>query len=338
MTRPETARPRPRVFVARRIPEVGMRSLEAACDVDCWEGDLPPAPSEIRRRIRDCDGLLSLLTDVVDAEVLDAAARLRVVSNFAVGYDNIDVKAATARGVKVGNTPGVLTEATADCALALMLAASRRIVEGDRYARDGRWKTWEPIGHIGQDVVGGTVGVFGMGRIGFAFAKRCRFGFDMNVIFTARRETEWTARAVAELGGQRVEFDELLARSDFLSLHASMNPESRRVFDRNAFAKMKPTAVFVNTARGGLVDETALAEALATGRIFAAGLDVTDPEPPHLDNPLLKLPNVAIAPHLASATVRTRNRMAELAAENLLAGLFDRPMPSCVNLTELNAR
>jgi glyoxylate reductase len=266
---------------------------------------------------------------------LSGAPRLKVVSNFAVGYNNIDVAAASRRNIRVGNTPGVLTDATADTAVALMLAAGRRIVEGDRFARSGRWKTWEPIGHVGADFVGATLGVVGMGRIGFGVAKRCRFAWDMRILFTNRGANEATAAAERELQARLVSFDELLRESDFVSVHAGLNDESRNLFDAKAFAQMKSTAVLVNTARGAIIVENDLCDALERGTIFAAGLDVTDPEPPSTDSRLLKMENVVVAPHLASATAKTRNRMAELAADNVLAALEERPMPSCVNLDRL---
>jgi glyoxylate reductase len=325
----------PRVFVSRRIPRSGLDKLQAACELEVWPGDLPPPAAVLRDKAKDADGLLVLLTDAVDGELLRAAERLKVVSNFAVGFNNIDVAEATRLGVKVGNTPGVLTDATADCAVALMLAAARRIVEGDRHARAGRWKTWEPVGFIGADLVGKTLGVYGMGRIGFAVAKRCRAAWDMRVVFTNRSTNEWTARAEAELEARRTSLEELLADSDFVTLHAGLNDDSCGVFDAAAFARMKPTTVFVNTARGGLVVERDLCDALERGKIFAAALDVTDPEPPASEDRLFKLDNLVMAPHLASATTLTRNRMADLAAENVLAALEGRPMPSCVNAEAL---
>jgi len=326
----------PRVFVSRRIPKAGLDLLQHACELEVWPGELPPPAAVLREKSQDADGLLVLLTDRVDAELLQLAKRLKVVSNFAVGVDNIDVAAATRRGVKVGNTPGVLTDATADCSVALMLAAGRKLVAGDRFAREGRWKTWEPTGHIGVDFVGKAIGVFGMGRIGFQVAKRCRFGWEMDVHFTNRSSNEWTSRAEKELAAKRVEFDELLATSDFVSVHAGLNDETRGLFSKEAFARMRPTAVFVNTARGGIVVESDLCDALERGVIFAAGLDVTDPEPPNPNSRLFQLDNVVVAPHLASATIQTRNRMAVTAAENLLAALEGRPMPSCVNLAALS--
>ena len=319
---------KPKVFVSRRIPEAGLARIRAACDAEIWPNPLPPSAETLRAKVADVEGLLSLLTDRVDTTLLEAAPKLKVVSNYAVGFNNIDVPAATARGVSVGNTPNVLTDATADMAVALLISAARRIVESRNYATAGQWKTWEPLGHIGQDLLGKTLGVVGMGRIGYAMARRCQRGWDMRVVYHDARPSELAER---ELSARRVSFDELLGESDFITVHADLNDTTRGMFDASAFRKMKPTAVFVNTARGPLVVERDLIEALRTGRIFAAGLDVTDPEPPLPDNPLLSLPNAVVAPHIASATVSSRNGMAEIAADNLLAGLAGKPLRAWVN-------
>jgi glyoxylate reductase len=271
---------------------------------------------------------VSLLTDRVDAALLDAAPRLRVVSNFAVGFNNVDVPACTARGVAVGNTPGVLTDATADIAVTLLLAAARRLGESATDAKAGRWLTWEPLGWLGQDLGGKTLGIVGMGRIGFATAKRLHHGWGMKVLYTARSPKP---EADAELKATRVELDELLAASDYVSVHADLNPTTKGLFGAEQFRKMKRTAVFVNTSRGPLVDQPALAEALRGGTIFAAGLDVTDPEPLPPDHELFELPNCVIAPHVASATVGTRDAMARLCAANLVAGLRGEALPHWVN-------
>ena len=317
-----------KVFVSRVIPAAGLDRVREFCDADVWTDQLPPPADVLRRKIAECEGLLSLLTDRIDGPLLDAAPRLRVVSNYAVGYNNIDVPAATARGVAVGNTPGVLTDATADMAFALLISASRRIVESEKYAVAGQWKTWEPMGHIGQDLAGRTVGIVGMGRIGYAMAQRCRGGWGMRVLYHDQRSNEQAER---DLGAERVPLDRLLAESDFISVHADLNDTTRQMFNAAAFAKMKPTAVFVNTARGPLVVEADLAAALQKGTIFAAGLDVTDPEPPLAGNPLVGLRNCIVAPHIASATVSSRNAMAEIAADNLIAGLKGEPLRAWVN-------
>jgi len=271
---------------------------------------------------------VSLLTDKIDAALLDVAPRLRVVSNFAVGFNNIDVPAATARGIAVGNTPGVLTDATADMAFCLLIAAARRVVEGHQYTLSGKWKTWEPLGHLGQDLAGRTVGIVGMGRIGYAMARRCHLGWDMKVLYYDVYKSE---KAEKDLGARQVDFDTLLRESDFVSVHTDLNEKTTGMFGAEQFKKMKRTAIIVNSARGPLIDQKALYQALHSGTIFAAGLDVTDPEPPSLDDPLLTLPNVVIAPHIASATVGTRNAMAEICANNLIAGLTGQKLPAWVN-------
>jgi glyoxylate reductase len=319
---------RPKVFVSRRLPEAGLRRMAAVCALDVWPDRLPPPADVLGAAAADADGLVTLLTDRVDAALLDAAPRLKVVSNYAVGYNNIDVAAATARGVAVGNTPGVLTDATADLALALLLAAARRLVEGSLDAKAGRWLTWEPTGYLGQDLRGRTLGVVGMGRIGFALAQRCHAAFDMQILYCGPRRHE---RADLDLQATYTDFDSLLRASDFVSVHASLNDSTRGLFGAEQFAKMKRTAVFVNTARGGHVDQRALYEALKSGTIFAAGLDVTEPEPLPADDPLYSLPNCVIAPHIASATVGTRDAMAEICAENLIAGVTGQPLPAWVN-------
>jgi glyoxylate reductase len=311
-----------------------LQLLAATCDLEVWPERLPPSTEQLRERVKNCDGLLSLLTDRVDAALLDASPRLKVVSNMAVGFNNIDVQACTERGIPVGNTPGVLTEATADIAVTLLLAAARRLGESCQDAREGRWLTWEPLGWLGADLVGRTLGIVGMGRIGFATAKRLHHGWGMRVIYTAR-----TAKPDADqqLGATRVEFDTLLAESDFVSVHVDLNPTTKGLFGAAEFAKMKRSAVFVNTARGPHVDQVALAEALRSGTIFAAGLDVTEPEPLPANHELYTLPNCVIAPHIASATFDTRNAMATRCAQNLLAGLTGQPLPYCVN-PEVEAR
>jgi glyoxylate reductase len=319
---------RPKVFVSRRIPDEGLNAIKAVCDVDLWPSQLPPPADVLRERVKNCDGLVSLLTDRIDGHLLDAAPQLKVVSNYAVGFNNVDVPACTARGVCVGNTPGVLTDATADIAVTLMLAAARRIGEGAADAKAGKWLTWEPLGWLGQDLTGRTLGIVGMGRIGFAAAKRLHHGWNMKVIYT---EQVPRPEADKEFGAKRVELDELLAQSDFISAHVDLNPSTKGMFGAAQFKKMKRTAVFVNTARGPLVDQAALAEALRSGTIFAAGLDVTEPEPLPPDHELYKLPNCIIVPHIASATVETRNAMARLCANNLLAGVHGEPLPTWVN-------
>lgn len=319
---------KPRVFVARRLPTIGLDLIAPHCEADIWPDMLPPSAEILRERVRDCEGLISLLTDRVDEELLASAPKLRVVSNFAVGVNNIDLKAASRRGIRVGNTPGVLTEATADIAVTLLLAACRRLGESATDAREGRWTTWDPLGWLGQDLVGRTLGVVGMGRIGQATARRLHFGWGMKVIYTARSPKP---EADKELKATQVSLDRLLEQSDFVSVHTDLNAETKGLFGKAEFDRMKSTAVFVNTSRGPIVDQDALGEALRKGTIFAAGLDVTDPEPLPSTHPLFSLANCVIAPHIASATVHTRNEMARICAENLIQGLKGERMTSCVN-------
>jgi glyoxylate reductase len=325
---PDVEAGRPRVFVARRIPEEGLVAIAADCDADVWQDDLPPPRDELLRRVAGCDGILTLLTDRVDDELLDAAGPgLRVVSNYAVGYDNIDVAACARRGVAVGNTPGVLTETTADLAWALLMAAARRLPEGDRYVRAGNWKTWGPLLLLGPDVNGATIGIVGFGRIGQAVARRAQ-GFGMEILYhdVARLPDEVTD----SLGASYVSLDELLTRSDFISLHVNLTAETRHLINATTLAAMKPTAVLVNTSRGPVVDQAALAAALRDGVIWAAALDVTDPEPIPMDDPLVGLDNCLIVPHIASASRATRGKMAAMAAANLLAGVRSQPLPTPV--------
>lgn len=320
---------RPRVFVTRIIPDEGLDPLREACEVDLWMDELPPPREELLRRVAGVDGLLSLLTDRVDEELLDAAGpQLKVVSNFAVGFDNIDVPALTRRKVPAGNTPGVLTETTADLAFALLMAAARRIPEGVDYVRAGQWRTWGPMVLMGVDVHGATLGIVGFGRIGREMARRGR-GFGMRVLYHDVHPA--TAEEEAELGATRVGMDELLRASDFVSLHTNLTPETHHLIDAAALRAMKPSAVLVNTSRGPVVDPDALSEALRSGEIFAAGLDVTDPEPLPADHPLVGLPNCVVVPHIASASTVTRGRMAAMAAANLLAGVRGDRLPTPVN-------
>jgi len=318
---------RPKVYVTRRIPDRAFEILGEHAEIKVWDSDLPVPREILLEEVADADGLLCLLTEKVNAELLDAAPCLKVVSNMAVGFDNIDVAECTRRGIPVGNTPAVLTEATADLTWALLLAAARRIRESIDYVREGRWITWGPMLLLGQDVYGATIGIIGMGRIGTAVARRAK-GFNMRILYHNVRRNE---AAESELGAVFVDLDTLLRESDFITIHTDLNPSTRRLINREAFAKMKPTAVLVNAARGPIVDTEALYEALKEGRIFAAALDVTDPEPLPADHPLLQLPNCTVVPHIGSATVTTRSRMAEIAALNVLAGLRGERLPSCVN-------
>ncbi len=320
---------RPKVFVARVIPDDGIRPVVEACDARVWEDEQPPTREELLRAIEGCDGVLTLLTDRVDDEFLDRAGPgLKVVSNYAVGFDNVDVAACTRRGVAVGNTPGVLTDTTADLAFALLMAAARRIPEGDRYVRVGRWKTWGPMLLLGPDVHGATLGIVGFGRIGQAVARRA-MGFGMTILYhdVARAD----AAVETAFGATFVPLEDLLARSDFVTLHVNLTAETRHLMNAERLGWMKSSAVLVNTSRGPVVDPRALYEALRDGVIFAAALDVTDPEPIPTDDPLLTLDNCLVVPHIASASRATRGKMAAMAAANLLAGVRGERLPTPVN-------
>ena len=313
---------RPLVFVTRALPGPALPRLAEVARVDTWPGDLPPPYDELRARAAAADGLIALLTDRVDAALIAAAPRLRVISNYAVGYDNIDLAAAAARGIAVGHTPGVLTETTADLAFALLLAAARRIAEGDRFVRDGRWRTWGPQLLLGHDLHDATLGVVGFGKIGQAVARRA-LGFSMRVLYTTRGDPDAGAQGL----GERAELDELLPRSDFVSLHVPLTAATRHMIGERELRMMKPTAVLVNTARGPVVDQAALVHALEEGWIAGAGLDVMEEEPLPPGDPLLRAPNAVLLPHIGSASHATRARMAAMAVDNCIAGLRGEPLP-----------
>ncbi|HSN77781.1 MAG TPA: D-glycerate dehydrogenase [Anaerolineae bacterium] len=318
---------KPQVLLTRRIPQPGLDLLAEQCDVDLWDSDLPIPRDVLLQRIGDKVGLLCLLTERIDDELLDAAPRLKVVSQMAVGVDNIDVPACTRRGIPVGNTPGVLSETTADLTWALLLAAARRVVEGVEYVRAGQWITWSPTALLGPDVHGATLGIVGFGRIGQALARRAS-GVDMRILYHSRQRKPEAEQA---MGASYVDLDTLLAQSDFVSLHVSLTPETTHLIDRATLSKMKATAILLNVARGGVVDHDALVDALRNGVIAYAALDVTEPEPLPADHPLVHMPNCIVVPHIASASIATRTRMAVMAAENLLAGVRGEALPNCVN-------
>lgn len=314
------------VFVTRQMPDEILNMLRAECEVSVWPHDEPPVPrAELLSNARDAHGLYTMLTDKIDAELFDAAPHLKVVSQMAVGFDNIDTQEATRRKIPVGHTPGVLTDTTADFAFTLLMAAARRVMEGVDYIRAGKWQTWIPFELTGQDVHGATLGLVGMGRIGSAVAKRAR-GFDMRVIYY-----DVMPNVPQVEGATRVSLDELLAQSDFVSVHTPLTPETHHLINADTLKKMKRTAVLINTSRGPTVDPMALYDALKHGVIAAAALDVTEPEPLPPDHPLMTLPNCIITPHIASASVATRMKMATLAVNNLLAGLKGERLPHCAN-------
>lgn len=315
---------RPRVFVTRRIPEVGIDLLRQHFDVEVWPGDRPADRSTVLSKISGCVGVLTLLSDQVDAAFMDAAGdQLKVISNFAVGYNNIDCQAAQQRGIRIGNTPDVLTDATADMAMCLLLAAARHLRAGIDAVCTGKWFSWEPLGYMGIDLAGKTLGIVGAGRIGAAVARRCHGGWGMRVVYTSRSDK---SSIMAESRATRVELAELLRCSDFVSVHCDLNPSTQRMFNRSLFSQMKPGSVFVNTSRGGVVDQDALYEALVNGPLMAAGLDVTDPEPLDPAHPLVSLPHCVIAPHVGSATHEARNAMSRIAADNIIAAWLGKRM------------
>jgi len=319
---------KPKVFVSRLIDREALDMIAEVAEIEVWRDELPPPYEVLLKKVKDVDGLLSLLSDRVDITLMDAAPKLKVISNLAVGYDNIDITEATKRGIQVGNTPGVLTETTADIAFALLMATARRVVEADRHVRKGQWKTWGPMILLGQDIHHATLGIIGLGRIGIEVAKRAR-GFNMNVLY---HDVVRNEEAERQLGVKYIsELNELLSTSDFISVHVPLLPGTHHLIGASEFALMKPTAVFINTSRGPVVDQMALYEALRSGKIFAAGIDVTEVEPISTDDPLLTLENVVITPHIASASVHTRKNMAMMAAENLIAGLRGEVLPNCVN-------
>ena len=319
---------RPKAYITRKIPSEALDIIAASCDYRIWDSEGEPIPRDVlEAEIGDVDGVLTLLTERVDRHLLDAAPRLKVVANMAVGYDNIDVAECTRRGIVVTNTPGVLTETTADLAFALILAAARRVTEAERYLRQGQWKTWSPMLLTGVDVHGATLGIVGLGRIGEAVARRAR-GFSMRVLYanrSARPEVE------AALGIERRGLDELLKSSDFVSIHVPLNDSTRHLIGERELNLMKPTAVLVNTSRGPVVNERDLYRALKDRRIFAAGLDVFDTEPIRSDNPLLELDNVVLLPHIGSASIATRTQMAVMAARNLTQVLAGQTPQNPVN-------
>jgi glyoxylate reductase len=318
----------PKVFITRVIPEKGLEIIRREFDVEIWPDPIPPPYETLLQRGKGIDGLLCLLTDRIDGDLMDAIGpQVKVISQMAVGYDNIDITAATERGIPVGNTPGVLTDTTADFAWALLMAAARRIVEGDKFTRAGQWKTWGPIDFLGPDITGATLGIIGFGRIGQGMAKRA-LGFDMRVLYF---DKSYHPEAEQLYGAQFADLNTVLRESDFVSLHTVLSEETYHFMNEARLRKMKPSGVLINTARGPVVDSSALYRALSSGTIAYAALDVTEPEPIRQGDPLLSLDNIIIAPHIASASYQTRNKMAVMAAANLIAGLKGKHLPHCVN-------
>ncbi len=325
-----------RVFVTRPIAQSALGRLARQVRVDLWDDEMPPPADELLRRARRADAVLSMVTDRFDAATIAALPTLRAISNLAVGVDNIDLAAATRAAIAVGHTPGVLTEATADLAFGLLMAAARRIVEGDRYVRAGHWRTWTPRTMLGRDVHGATLGIIGWGAIGRAMARRAA-GFAMRVLYlpspnAARAGSRPAAHAESGVSGaEPADLKRLLAESDCVSIHVPLSEATRHLIGAAEFAAMKPSAILVNTARGAVVDQQALLYALRTGRIAGAALDVTDPEPIDRRDPMLELPNVVVTPHIGSASHATRTRMAEMAVDNLLDVFAGRLPRHCAN-------
>ena len=319
---------KPRVFVTRRIMQEALDFIDQHSDMEVWPDEEPPSPEVLGERVAAADGILTNIMDRVDVPLLDAAPGLRVVSQLAVGLDNVDVAEATRRGIPVGYTPGVLSKATADVAFALLMSAARRIGESDRWVRDGQWTlAFHPLRWLGVDIHEKTLGIVGLGQIGLEMARRGR-GFDMRIIYHSRTRRP---DAEAEYGLEFVDLPTLLAEADFVSLHVPLTPDTRHYIGEAELRQMKDTAVLVNVARGPVVDSRALYRALKEGWIYAAGLDVTDPEPIPPDDPLLTLDNVVISPHVGSASLVSRGAMCMLAARNLVAGLEGKPLDRCAN-------
>lgn len=320
--------PKPKVFVSRVIPEQGLERIHELAEAEVWPQEVPPSYEVLLEKVEGIDGLVCLLTDQIDGELMDAAGEsLKVISQMAVGFDNIDTAAATERGIPVGNTPGVLTDTTADFAFTLLVSAARRVVEGVDYVKAGRWKTWGPTLLMGQDIHDATLGIIGLGRIGQGVARRAS-GFDMNVIYYDEFIDPAEAQA---LGAESRSFEALLEESDYVSLHVPLTPETEHMIGEAELKAMKPSAVLVNSSRGPVVDPQALYTALKNGEIAYAALDVTEPEPIPKDDPLLTLDNCIVVPHIASSSLATRSKMANMTAANLEAGLAGERLPNCAN-------
>jgi glyoxylate reductase len=314
---------KPRILVTRRIDSSALDRLHREAEVVLWEEQIPPSYDQLMRMVKDCDGLLCLLTDTIDGELIAAAQRLRVISTMSVGFEHIDLEACRKRGIQVGHTPGVLTETTADFTAALMLSVSRRIPEAVNFARSGGWKTWDPGLLLGQDLHGAVVGIVGMGRIGQAVARRI-YAFGSQLLY---HDLSRAKHIEKELNAEAVKLDDLLRRVDIVTLHVPLTERTYHMFSYPQFEIMKPSSLLINTSRGAIVDTDALLESLVEGKIAAAGLDVTDPEPLPITHPLYELPNCLITPHIASAGAATRAKMAHMAVDNLFAGFHGKPLP-----------
>ncbi|TAH20995.1 MAG: D-glycerate dehydrogenase [Cytophagales bacterium] len=318
-----------KVFISRRIPNRAIETLKSAgLEVKVWGSAIPPTQEELAEHTALADALICMLSDNINKDFLLKNKHLKVITNYAVGFNNIDIGAATELGIPIGNTPDVLSEATADHAFTLMLAVARKILDSNRSIGEGKWKNWEPMGFLGQDLRGRTLGIVGMGRIGQEFSRLCHQAFGMKILYfsnTAKPEID------KKFGAKKVDFDELLAQSDVISVHTSLNEGTKGIFDKKAFRQMKKSAIFINTARGEIHQEADLIEALSAGEIWGAGLDVSNPEPMSSESPLLTLPNAIVTPHIASATIDTRANMAFIAAQNVIKGLKNEKLLGFVN-------
>jgi glyoxylate reductase len=327
--------PKPKIYVTRELPERGLNKIRKYFDAEVWPEYAPPPKNTIVEKAKNVDALASLLSDKIDAEVFNAAPKLKIVSQLAVGFDNIDIAEATKRGIYVTNTPEVLTDTTADFAWALLTAVARRVVEADKYVRTGQWKvSWHPAMLTGRDVYGTTIGIVGAGRIGYAVAKRAT-GFGMKILFydvIPRPEME------KDFGAKKVNLDTLFKESDFVSIHVPLMKETHHLVNAEKLKLMKKTAYLINNSRGPVVDEKALYDALKNGQIAGAGLDVFEQEPTLLDNPLLKLDNIVVAPHISSASLETRSKMSEMVADNLVAFFEGKKPPNLVNPDVMNVK
>jgi glyoxylate reductase len=312
-----------KVLVTRMIPEEGINELKKYYEVDVWDKETPMPSEMLNERIKEVTGIVSMLSDKISREVIDKAPNLKVITNYAVGYDNIDVAYAKSKGIRVGNTPGVLTETTADLAFSLLMAVARRITESAEYVKAGNWTTWGPQLMLGNDVWGSTIGIIGFGRIGQAMARRAK-GYGMKVLYHSRTRK---LDVEASIGVEYASFEEIYRNSDFISLHSNLNPSTKGLIGKDEFEQMKPNCILINTARGGVIKTDDLIGALENGQIGGAGLDVTDPEPINMDSRLLKLKNCIIVPHIGSASHKTRNRMSLMVAENVIAGIDGKKLP-----------
>lgn len=318
----------PKVFVTRILPDAGMKMLHQMAEVEAWPERLPPLYEVLLEKVKGKDGLVCMLTDQIDRQLIEAGASLKVISQMAVGYDNISIPTATVHNIPVGHTPGVLTDATADFTWALLMAAARRVVEADKEVRLGNWQTWEPTALLGADIAGATLGIVGCGRIGQAVARRAK-GFNMRILYYNRHRHPLELEQSMSIEYQ--DLDALLRESDFVTIHTSLSKDTYHLFSDAQFRLMKPSSILINTARGAIVDSEALRRALTSGQIAGAALDVTSPEPIPLDSPLLTLNNIIITPHMGSASYQTRSKMAMMTASNLAAGLKGERLPHCVN-------